>query len=74
MKTFEDFNKWYASSNIGEETIYHEGFFVKNAEKNFEMRKFSKNLLDFEFKTRAIALFQKKIKNMIYKYYVKKIK
>jgi hypothetical protein len=74
MKTFEDFNKWYASSNIGETTNYYEGFFVKDAEKNFEMRKFSKNLMDFESKTRAIVLFQKKVKDMVFKYYVKKIK
>jgi hypothetical protein len=44
----------------GEETVYYKGYFAEDAFNNFEMRKFSKDLLDFEKKTGLFILYQKK--------------
>jgi hypothetical protein len=59
-------------------SVYYKGFFAEDAFRSFEMRKFSKDLLDFEKKTSLFILYQKKIeagdklKQPVYEYYIKK--
>ena len=78
MKTLEEVNKWVSSARKGEKTMYYKGFFAEDAFQSFEMRKFSKDLLDFEKKTSLFTLYQKKIeeghehKKPVYEYYIKK--
>jgi hypothetical protein len=78
MMTIEEVNKWVSTSKKGEKTVYYEGYYAEDAFNNFEMRKFSKDLLDFEKKTELFILYQNKIKEgdklkqPVYKYYMKK--
>jgi hypothetical protein len=50
MMTIEEVNKWVSTAKKGEKTVYYKGYYAEDAFNNFEMRKFSKNLLDFEKK------------------------
>jgi len=81
--TMEEVNKWVSTAKKGEKIMYYRGAFAEEALHNFEMRKFSKDLLDFEKKSNpfpflSIVLYQKKIKagdenvQPIYEYYIKK--
>ena len=78
MMTIEEINAWVSTAKKGQETVYYKGFFAEDAFNNFEMRKFSKNLLDFEKKTGLFILYQKKIeagdklKQPVYEYCIKK--
>jgi hypothetical protein len=76
--TTEEVNAWVSTVKKGEETVYYKGYFAEDAFNNFEMRKFSKNLLDFEKKTGLFILYQNKIKagdklkQPVYEYYIRK--
>jgi len=78
MMTIEEVNKWVSTAKKGEKTVYYKGHYAEDAFNNFEMRKFSKNLLDFEKETNLFILYQKKIqagdklKKPVYEYYIKK--
>jgi hypothetical protein len=78
MMTTEEVNAWVSTAKKGEETVYYKGYFAEDAFNNFEMRKFSKNLLDFEKKTGLFILYQNKIKagdklkQPVYEYYIRK--
>ena len=76
--TIEEINSWVSTAKKGEETVYYKGYFAEDAFNNFEMRKFSKNLLDFEKKTGLFILYQNKIKagdklkQPVYEYCIRK--
>jgi len=78
MMTIEEVNKWVSTAKKGEKTVYYKGHYAEDAFNNFEMRKFSKNLLDFEKKTSSFILYQNKIKagdklkQPVYEYIIKK--
>ena len=78
MMTIEEINAWVSTAKKGQETVYYKGFFAEDAFNNFEMRKFSKNLLDFEKKTGLFILYQNKIKagdklkQPVYEYCIRK--
>jgi hypothetical protein len=78
MMTTEEVNEWVSTAKKGEETVYYKGYFAEDAFNNFEMRKFSKNLLDFEKKTGLFILYQNKIKagdklkQPVYEYCIRK--
>ena len=78
MMTIEEINAWVSTAKKGQETVYYKGFFAEEAFNNFEMRKFSKNLLDFEKKTGLFILYQNKIKagdklkQPVYEYCIRK--
>jgi hypothetical protein len=78
MMTTEEVNAWVSTAKKGEETVYYKGYFAEDAFNNFEMRKFSKNLLDFEKKTGLFILYQNKIKagdkfiKPVYEYCIRK--
>jgi hypothetical protein len=80
MMTMEEVTKWVSTAKKGEKTMYYKGFFVEDSFKSFEMREFSKNLLDLEKKTNLFILYQKKIeagherKKPIYEYCIQKNK
>ena len=63
--TIEEINAWVSTAKKGQETVYYKGFFAEEAFRSFEMRKFSKDLLDFEKKTGLFILYQKKLKQVI---------
>ena len=65
MKTIEEINKWVSSARKGEKSIYYKGFFAEDAFKSFEMRKFSKDLLDFEKKLACLLCIKKKLKKVM---------
>ena len=62
MTTIEEVTKWVSTAKKGQETTYYKGFFVYQAQKDYQMRKFSNDLLDLEKKTNSFFLYQKKIK------------
>ena len=76
--TIEEVNKWVSTAKKGEKTLYYKGYYAEDAFNNFEMREFSKDLLDFEKETGLFILYQKKIeagdklKQPVYEYYIKK--
>jgi len=76
--TFEQVNKWIASAKRSEKMVYYKGFFAEDSKNNYEMRKFSNDLLDFEKKNDSFILYQKKVesgdqtKKPVYEYYIKK--
>ena len=76
--TIEEINAWVSTAKKGQKTVYYKGFFAEDAFNNFEMRKFSKNLLDFEKKTGLFILYQNKIKagdklkQPVYEYCIRK--
>lgn len=78
--TMEEVNQWASTAKKNEKLLYYKGFFAEDAFNNFEMKEFSKNILDFEKKNVSFILYQKKIKTgnenvqPIYEYYIKKIK
>ena len=78
MITIEEVNKWVSTAKKGEKTVYYKGYYAEDAFNNFEMRKFSKNLLDFEKKSSSFILYQNKIKagdklkQPVYEYIIKK--
>lgn len=80
MMTIEEVTKWVSTAKKSQETMYYKGFFAEDSFDSFEMRKFSKNLLDLEKKTNSFILYQKKIeagherKQPIYEYCIQKIK
>ena len=80
MMTMEQINEWASTAKKSEKLLYYKGFFAEDAFYNFEMKEFSKNILDFEKKNVSFILYQKKIKagserkedKPIYEYYIKK--
>ena len=62
MTTIEEVNKWVSTAKKGQEAMYYKGFFVFEANKDYQMKKFSNDLLDLEKKTNSFFLYQKKIK------------
>ena len=76
--TIEEVNKWVSTAKKGEKTVYYKGYYAEDAFNNFEMRKFSKDLLNFEKETGLFILYQKKIeagdklKQPVYEYIIKK--
>jgi hypothetical protein len=65
MMTIEEINAWVSTAKKGEETVYYKGFFAEEAFRSFEMRKFSKDLLDFEKKLAYLFCIKKKLKQVI---------
>jgi hypothetical protein len=65
MMTIEEVNKWVSTAKKGEKTVYYKGYYAEDAFNNFEMREFSKNLLDLEKKTNLFILYQKKLKQVM---------
>ena len=57
--TIEEINSWVSTAKKGQETVYYKGFFAEEAFRSFEMRKFSKDLLDFEKKNWLIYFVSK---------------
>lgn len=80
FNNFEDVSLWYEKSPVKRKAIYYSGFYVEDSEKSYEMRKLSKDLMNFEKKTRSIILYQKKIsagsesKQPVYDYYIERVK
>lgn len=81
MMKMEEVNQWASTAKKNEKLLYYKGFFAEDAFYNFEMKEFSKNILDFEKKNVSFILYQKKIKkgserkddSPIYEYYIKKL-
>ena len=75
----EEVNQWASTAKKNDKLLYYKGFFAEDAFNNFEMKEFSKNLLDFEKKSYSFILYQNKIKEgnekeqPIYEYYIKKL-
>ena len=46
MTTIEEVNKWVSTAKKGQEAMYYKGFFVFEANKDYQMKKFSNDLLD----------------------------
>jgi hypothetical protein len=65
MMTIEEINAWVSTAKKGQETVYYKGFFAEEAFRSFEMRKFSKDLLDFEKKLAYLFCIKKKLKQVI---------
>jgi hypothetical protein len=65
MMTIEEVNKWVSTTKKGEKTVYYKGYYAEDAFNNFEMRKFSKNLLDFEKKVAHLFCIKIKLKRVI---------
>jgi len=64
----ETFENWLQTSRKGDILMYHKGFLAKESDKNYELRKFAKNIRDIEEKKNIIKLFQKKIALNDYEY------
>jgi len=64
----ETFENWLQTSRKGDVLLYHKGFLAKESDKNYELRKFAKNIRDIEEKKNIIKLFQKKIQLNDYEY------
>lgn len=80
FNNFEDVSLWYEKTPVGQKAIYYSGFYVEDSEGSYDMRKLSRDLMNFEKKTRSIILYQKKIekgsesKQPVYDYYIERIK
>jgi len=63
----QTFEKWLETSKNNDNFVYYTGFLIKDANGNYELRKFAKDVLTMANK-KIIHLFQKKIKENVYEY------
>jgi len=70
--TKEAFDQWFQLAKPGEKVVYHRGFFVRESDKDINMRRFSAYLISLANSFQSIFLYQKKIKDMQYEYYAEK--